>query len=148
MRRVLANCAGAGALVLSLVGNVVASTDPVFGLWLLDGEKAIVEIGPCAEAVCGRIVWLNDQRSDATDDEAAVERRKALCGLELIKGFRQRESGAWDGGTIYNPRDGKQYSAEMRVRSDGTLGLRGYLLLPALGQTRIWTRAPDDRGGC
>jgi len=148
LRKVLAICAGAGALVLSLAGSTEASTDSILGHWLLEGEKAIVQIAPCADQVCGRIVWLRDRKNDAGQGEAGTANRQALCGLELIRGFHQREPGLWDGGTIFNPRDGNSYSAEMKVRPDGTLGLRGYVLLPVLGQTRVWTRVPDDRGGC
>ena len=36
----------------------------------------------------------------------------------------------------------------MELRDNGTLKLRGYLLLPLFGKSQTWTRMADDRGGC
>ena len=44
--------------------------------------------------------------------------------------------------------DGATYSAEIRAVSASELEVRGYLGVPVLGKSQIWTRVGDDRGGC
>ena len=143
------------ALLAALhAGGARASGDPVFGFWLVESQRSIIEIVPCGESACGKIVWLKEPLGDDnqpkldnlnSDDEL---RGRALCGMELIGGFSSGETGKWSGGSIYSPKEGKTYSASMKVRDDGTLKLRGYVLLPLFGKTRTWTREAGDRGGC
>ena len=35
-----------------------ASLGDVFGYWLVESKSAIVEIQPCGEKACGKVVWL------------------------------------------------------------------------------------------
>jgi uncharacterized protein (DUF2147 family) len=148
-----------GSICLALLaalytGDVRAASESVFGFWLIESQRSIIEIVPCGRSACGKIVWLKEPLDDDGrpridhlngDDEL---RGRRLCGMELIKGFSSSDLGEWSGGSIYSPKEGKTYSALMNVRDDGTLKLRGYLLLPLLGKTQVWTRAAGDRGGC
>ena len=143
------------ALLAALhAGGVRASGDPLFGFWLVKNQRSIIEIVPCGDSACGNIVWMKEPLGD--DGQPKIDdlngddelRGRALCGMELIGGFRNDGPGRWLGGSIYNPRDGKTYSASMKLRNDGTLRLRGYLLLPLFGKSQVWTRETGDRGGC
>jgi uncharacterized protein (DUF2147 family) len=55
-------------------------------------------------------------------------------------GFRPDGPHRWSGGAIYDPASGKTYSAEMTLRPNGTLGVRGYVLLSLFGRSEVWTR--------
>ena len=143
------------ALLAALnAGGARASSDPVFGFWLIENQRSIIEIVPCGDSACGKIVWLKEPLGDDgqpktdslnSDDDL---RGRALCGMEMINKFHSDDSGAWSGGSIYSPREGKTYSASMKLRDDSTLKLRGYVLLPLFGKTQVWTREAGDRGGC
>jgi uncharacterized protein (DUF2147 family) len=131
-----------------------AATDPLFGFWLVENQRSIIEITPCGESACGKIVWLKEPLDKTgqpltdnlnSDDEL---RGRPLCGIEIINRFRRSAPGAWSDGSIYSPREGKTYSASMELRDDGALKLRGYVLLPLFGRSQVWTRETDDRGGC
>ena len=61
--------------------------------------------------------------------------------MDLIAGFSRKSETVWDGGTIYDPRDGKTYQCKMTLRKDGTLKVRGYVGLSLFGKTVVWTRA-------
>lgn len=148
-----------GLTVLTLLvalhaGGSRASGDPVFGFWLIENQRAVIEIVPCGEEACGKTVWLqeplNRDGQPKTDSNNTDEklRGRMLCGIELIGNFQRVKPGAWSGGYIYSPRNGQTYSASMELNDNDKLELRGYLLLPLLGQTQIWTREAGDRGGC
>jgi uncharacterized protein (DUF2147 family) len=143
------------ALLAALyAGAVRASSDPVFGIWLIENQRSVIEIVPCGDSACGAIVWLKEPLGDDgqpkldnlnSDDEL---RGRPLCGMEMISGFSSSDPGTWASGSIYSPKEGKAYSASMEVRDDGKLKLRGYVLLPLFGKTQIWTREAGNRGGC
>jgi uncharacterized protein (DUF2147 family) len=142
------------ALYTGYAGGARASGDPVFGFWLSENQRAVIEIVPCGKLACGNTVWLqeplNGDGQPKTDNNNTDEelRGRKLCGIELISNFQSVKPGAWSGGTVYSPRDGKTYAASMELRGDDTLELRGYLLLPLFSQTQVWTREAGDRGGC
>ncbi len=143
------------ALLASLfAGGARAADDPVFGFWLIETQRSIIEIAPCGDSVCGKIVWLiepldkaDQPRTDNLNRDEEL-RARALCGIEMINGFSSSDPGIWSSGSIYSPTEGKTYSAAMEVLDDGTLKLRGYVLLPLFGKTQIWTRETGNRGGC
>jgi len=67
-----------------------------------------------------------------------------MMGLTIVKGMK-RNGNEYAGGSILDPRDGTRYHAQMELSEDGQqLSVRGYLGIPLLGQTQIWTRLPDD----
>lgn len=116
------------------------------GVWLTESGSAHVEIGGCGEVLCGKIVWLREPLDTAgqpkTDKENPdpAKRERTILGLAMLDGFRPAGEGKWGDGTIYNPEDGKTYSCTMSLENDGTLRVRGYVGLPILGKTQVWTR--------
>jgi len=138
-----------GALAGAPEAAAGGGASPV-GLWLTDARKAAVEVFPCGDAVCGRIAWIDESHPPEGARGAPMDRhnpdarlrRQPLCGLEILRGFRLQEDGVWGGGSIYNPEDGRDWRAEMTVDGPDRLRLRGYLLIPMLGETRVWTRLP------
>ena len=103
-------------------------------------------------AICGYIAALINPTGpdgkvvpaeDATDwrnGDPALRGRKVL-GMPLIWGFKKGgNANAFEGGQIYNGEDGKIYSANVDLETDGRLKLRGYVGSPMFGQTQYWTR--------
>ncbi|MEQ9643704.1 MAG: DUF2147 domain-containing protein [Alphaproteobacteria bacterium] len=141
--------AGAAALV---AGPALAAD--ILGRWATEEEKSHVEIVTCADApemLCGTIVWLREPNDDAgqpkTDrnnpDEAL--RGRPIIGLPLLSGFiAGQEPNVWEDGKIYNPEDGEVYSCVMTLMEDGSLVVRGYVGIPLLGESQVWTRVPRD----
>jgi uncharacterized protein (DUF2147 family) len=149
-----------GPLAILLAGTMpsAGSAAPApEGVWLTEGRDAAVELTPCGAGawvlLCGRIVWLQNAtdesgrpRVDGLNPEA--ERRShPVCGLMVLGGLRAAAANHWDSGSIYNPQDGRIYSADVTVLSSTTLRVRAYLGVPFFGETQVWTRAERSAAG-
>jgi len=96
----------------------------------------------------GRIVKMFPPPGERSFDVCAKcpgdQKNAPMLGLVIVKGMR-RDGLKYEDGSILDPRNGMQFSAEMELSPDGQrLSVRGYLGLPMLGQTQVWTRLPDD----
>jgi uncharacterized protein (DUF2147 family) len=80
-----------------------------------------------------------------TCDKCAGDQKDApMLGLTIVKDMK-RNGAKYEEGSILDPRDGTVYHAQMELSPDGLkLSVRGYLGIPLLGQTQVWTRLPDD----
>jgi hypothetical protein len=48
----------------------------------------------------------------------------------------------WVGGTVVDPENGKEYRGKIWAEGNDKLHLRGYIGIPLLGRTEVWTRIP------
>ena len=125
----------------------------VLGYWLTPEDNAVIEIYRDGERFSGRIVSLKEpnfpdghsqagqpKRDSNNPDESKQDRR--IVGLNMIEGFEYNGDGRYEGGTIYDPRNGVTYQCEMSLQSDGTLEVRGYVGLSLFGKTQVWRPRP------
>ncbi len=120
--------------------------EAVTGLWYTDEHDGGIELYKCGVEICGRIYWMKDnfENGDVSRDirnPDHAKRHRPLCRMEFMTGFTADGDGHYSDGTIYSPRHGADFSAEMTLLDHNTLELRGYILLPLLGESRTWTRA-------
>lgn len=134
-------------LLVSLAATSVSaqSLTPV-GVWLDSSGRTEVEIAPCGDLLCGKIVWFrwpNDDDGlpmvDVKNNNPAL-RTRPLLGLAILYGLRRTGERTWEDGRFYYPDDGEDHRARMSILDDGTLRVRYYDLLPLFGETEIWTR--------
>jgi uncharacterized protein (DUF2147 family) len=157
LRRPVALSASAAALLLAVVGLPVparsAAATPV-GLWYAEDGAAQVAIEPCGNALCGRVVWLrsplDDDGCDLRDrhNPAPRLRSRRVIGLEVLQGLKPQPSGAWGSGSIYDPATGNTYTCNLALDGDNRLRLRGYVGIPLLGRTTMWTRVGTENRMC
>ncbi len=56
----------------------------------------------------------------------------------------RHDGGVWNGGEVLDPESGDVYRATLRLRDGGArLDVHGYIGIPLLGRSQIWTRAAD-----
>lgn len=71
-------------------------------------------------------------------------KNQPMLGLQIIRDMTLID-GKYKNGFILDPRDGKEYHAQMRLADHGdVLKLRGYIGLPLFGKTTEWQRAPKQ----
>lgn len=129
---------------------VAVEADPfavVKGVWLTEDKEGAVELYTCGDELCGKFYWLKSEAGatsaeDRDDNNPDPKLRgRPLCGMQFMGGFKPEDDGAFTGGWIYSPRHGAKFSSEIRTSSKDALELRGYLLLPLLGESQTWTKA-------
>jgi uncharacterized protein (DUF2147 family) len=129
-------------LIAALMGAPALPADTAVGRWKTETKNGIVEIQRCGPSICGRLVTsdLLRQQPDLKDanNADAAQRARPLKGLMLISGFTA-DDGAWTGGQIYNPDDGRTYKAKVTPIDANQLKVRGCVFVP-LCKTQTWTR--------
>jgi len=129
----------ASALVLA-AGVLLSQADAqntakgVNGVWIDHTGQGAVEIAPCADKVCGRVIWLKNPLHKSRTG-------KLICGTQVLGDLRQQAANAWESGWIFNPEDEERFSAALQLTGPNTLLVTGYLGIKLLGETFTWQRA-------
>ncbi|CAN7535874.1 DUF2147 domain-containing protein [Bosea sp. LjRoot90] len=133
----------ASVLAAALVTALPALADPMgdmVGRWRdSDGESEIA-INRCGSALCGKIVWLKQERFDIFNPDEAL-RKRSLLGLQVLSGFKPAAKGALEG-EGYNPADGKSYRTTLELASHWSLVMRGCVLGGLICDDDTWSRQP------
>ena len=127
-------------MILALVAAAldVAAPAPVAGRWLTVDGKALGEIAPCGQQLCGRIARVLKPRPsgpavDANNPDPAL-RHRPIAGLAILTGFTAAGD-RWKG-RIYDPESGRTYRAEL-IRDGALLKVRG--CIGPFCRTQQWT---------
>lgn len=128
-----------------------AATGPE-GVWIDHTGRGAIEIAPCAQNLCGRIIWMKDPMDkqgrplvDALNEDRRL-RARPICGLQIIGDLKPQRDGSWDNGWIYDPEQGESFDVELRLRGSDKLQVKGYKGLKFLSETFQWTRATTTPG--
>ena len=146
--RSLRGFAVAIVLSLTLVGHAATPQDAIVGTWLTEdgGSKVDVVAGKAADGssvYSGKVVWLRDPMRggkpvvDAKNDNVSL-RDRPILGLEILSGFKATGAGAWTGGMLYSPRNGKSFPADLTLLADGRLEVK--VKAGIVTRTVNWTR--------
>lgn len=131
----LAGCAG-----LLLLAAPAGAAD-VTGAW--NTGKARVRIADCGSGLCATITALNEPNDAAgkpkTDrnNADASKRSRRIVGISILSGMKPAGDSVWKG-SIYNPEDGKTYSASMTLQGS-SLKVEG-CALAIICRTQVWSR--------
>lgn len=140
------------AWALSAGGAAAAPAET--GIWYDDTGRGAVKVELCGAKLCGRIYWLkelvNAEGKPLIDRHNPNEnqRNRPICGLQVFGGVTKMDTGEWDSGWIYDPKEGKSYSVAMQLADENTLKVTGYLVMKMMGRTLTWKRAPADLPSC
>ncbi len=139
-------------IILTAAPAGAADADSVTGFWNTQHNDALFEIYRCGSLYCGRIYSLVEPNYPPTDKQMPGRpkvdrdnpnpalRNRTLVGLPLIFGFHYEGDNSWQG-MIYNPENGKTYRCNFSMAGEDRLNVRGYIGIPLLGKTQVWTRS-------
>lgn len=125
----------------------------ILGHWSTPEDKSKIEIFKCGDRYCGRIASLKEPTYPLDDPkgmagQAKVDRNnpnvdlqaRPIVGLLLMEGFAYSGSSVWEGGTIYDPENGKSYKCKVTLAAPDRLEVRGFIGISLFGRTSLWTR--------
>ncbi len=141
------------AVVFLCSSVFAADANAVLGKWWNEAKTSNIEIYNCGGKLCGKIVFLKEPVYPANDAKGmagkpkvdrenpdAAKRSTPILGMNILQGFTFAGDNVWEGGTIYNPEDGKTYKCKLTLEKPDLLKVRGYVGTPLLGKTQMWTR--------
>ena len=118
-----------------------AAAQSVTGNW--STGKARVRIADCGGALCANVVSLNEPNDeegkpkvDKNNANTALRARR-IVGISILSGMKPDGANEWSG-SIYNPEDGKTYSATMTLPGSSPQ-VQG-CALKVLCPTQMWSR--------
>lgn len=137
----MAAAIGLAVSVMTLQGSAQTPPADVTGTWIDHTGQGAVEIQPCGEHMCGRVVWLKDPNKKSKSG-------RPICGAQILGDLKKRPNNLWAAGWIFNPEDEERFSSEIQLKNESTLLVTGYLGIKLLGETFTWKRAPRNLGRC
>jgi uncharacterized protein (DUF2147 family) len=129
------------ALGLCAASGNLAVAQEVTGAW--STGKARVRIADCGGALCATVTALNEPNDDEgkpkvdKNNSDASKRSRKIVGISILSGMKPSGDNSWKG-NIYNPEDGKTYSASMTLQGS-SLKVQG-CALGIICKTQIWSR--------
>lgn len=130
------------AVGLAAMASPALATGPITGRWVTAEKDAVVAIGTCGKALCGRLERFlvlpaggKDQRDVNNADP--TKRSRKLLGTAILSGLTS-DAGVWRG-QVYDPKTGKTYTSEVRRKPDGTLEVKG--CVGPFCQAQVWKKA-------
>ncbi|MDR6659374.1 uncharacterized protein (DUF2147 family) [Tardiphaga robiniae] len=141
----------AAAIVTAIILGAAASfaqtaqPDDILGTW--QSETVKLEFFKAGAGYNARILWGNRVvesdgvtfKRDILNPDPAL-RSRSLQGITMITGLAY-QNGEWTGGRLYDGASGRTYSGKAEI-ADGKLHLRGYMGVPAMGQTTVLQKVP------
>ena len=123
-------------VALAFVAMASYSQD-VLGKWLTEAGDAQVEIYKSGDKLNGKIVWLaqGPETKDKHNPDEKLQSRK-LMGVNILSGLSKSKN-KWEGGKIYNPKNGKSYKCSIWLEGE-QLKVRGYI--GVFYETQTWKR--------
>lgn len=119
--------------------------DQVVGIWQTQEKDGTMQVYACGNKYCGKLLKGSDIVNSDGSSKKDVEnpdpnlRSRDIVGMRILKGLVFDGEQYYEEGRIYNASNGKTYNCYVWLE-DGVLHLRGYLGIPALGQTSKWNR--------
>lgn len=141
------------AVLIPVSAVQAAGPDDIVGKWLNGKKTAHIEIYKADGKYYGRIVWLKEPVYPADDKKGMAgktkvdrenpdpaKRSQPIMGLVMLRDFVFVKNNLWEGGTIYDPENGKEYKCKMTLNSPDVLEVRGFVGISLIGRTDTWTR--------
>lgn len=123
----------------------------IVGQWkTVDDEtgktKSIVELYNQNGEIYGKVIklLLPEDKGKLCEKCTGKDHNQPIEGLVIVKGLsKDKDDNEYEGGTIFDPKKGKEYKCKMWLENDSpnTLNVRGYIAF--FYRTQQWYRMTD-----
>lgn len=122
-----------------------ANSDEIVGAWEADDGSVKLDMYNAgsefqAHLLYGNHVMESDNvtfKKDENNPDPSL-RSRSLKNIVFISGLHW-DGSEWSDGSLYDGSSGRTYHCKVEI-TDGKMRLRGYLGIPALGQTKVFHR--------
>lgn len=134
-------------IFLLLTGSMTVSAadqSDYHGLWWNEDRSGIFELRTAPDGIEGITRWGAKPDTDKNNPDPLL-RNRDLKDIIFLWGFDyEPKKNRWRGGKVYDPNNGKTYSAKMELEKDGAiLKMRGYIGISLLGRTARFERVSE-----
>jgi len=130
--------------VMSVTPASAQLREKALGVWAEESGEAHIEIAPCQDKLCGRIVWLKKPTDDNGRPQMDLNnpnpalRTRPMLGLLMMAELQPNDDNTYLEGQVYNSDDGKIYDIYLTPEGD-TMEVEG-CLMKFLCDSQTWTR--------
>ncbi len=126
------------AMGASAIAAQPAPNASIYGTWINPYHSVAVRTAPCANRLCGRVIWASrEAQQDARDGNVPN-----LIGTSLLENYRLTGARSW-AGTVFVPDMGRHFYSLIEQVDDGTMRVRGCILHGLLCKSQLWQRIAD-----
>ncbi|MBS3992237.1 MAG: DUF2147 domain-containing protein [Bacteroidetes bacterium] len=136
-------------LMVAVVGMMSVSAQTVFGKWkTIDdetgNEKSIVEIYQKDGKVYGKVLQVLEKGKEnkVCDECKGDKKNKPVKGMVIVEGLK-KDGNEYSGGTILDPKNGKEYKCYITLEDNNKLKVRGFIGFALIGRTQYWYRVTE-----
>ena len=120
--------------------------DRILGNWLSEDKDGKIQVYKEGDKYFGKLIWSQHMfekdgvtsRKDEKNSNPDLRNRN-LKDLVILTDMEFDGDDSYSGGKIYDPKSGKTYSCNMRLKGD-KIDIRGFVGVSLFGRTSVWTR--------
>lgn len=136
-------------LIFFMLNGFAASPSPVGDWQTVDDvtkqPRGIIRIKEKDGMLAGYIIKIDYRPGEGPEDVCKkctdFRKNQKILGMNVLWHMVALADNTWGNGNILDPENGKVYQCKMKLSDDAnTLQVRGYIGIPLLGRTQIWTR--------
>jgi uncharacterized protein (DUF2147 family) len=114
---------------------VASAQESIYGVWRNPKNSVHINIQPCGELLCGRVVWANDNAKE----DAKKGGTPNLVGSQLLRNFAPSKTGIWKG-KVFVPDMNVTVSGSAELLDGNTLKARGCIFAGIGCKSQNWKR--------
>ena len=121
--------------------------EQICGKWESSDKNLIVQVYRVENKFVGKIIWYSDTGgkpmdygTDKRNPDPKLRNRKIL-GMPVLSGLTYiPETNSWENGTIYESKNGREWSTSIYIDNQGFLKVKGYWHFKFIGRTMTFFR--------
>jgi uncharacterized protein (DUF2147 family) len=122
------------------VFSQTVKADDIIGTYMTAENEGMVEITKRGTKYYGKLTWTKTVGKLDSNNPDPKQKTDKLAGKEILKDFVFDGDDQWNGGTIYDPKNGKTYDCKLTPDAKGNLNVRGFIGISLIGRTSFWIK--------
>jgi uncharacterized protein (DUF2147 family) len=136
-------------LCLVITTAFAQEASKIAGIWWNEEKTSKIEVREENGKFYGTVIsiikekWVNGAPEKDTENPDVKLRSRSRVGIQILTGLKYNAADKeWQGGTIYDPKNGKTYDCFAWFDGDpNVLSIKGYVVgIKWLGRSTVWTR--------